>query len=411
MRPRNVPAFPFAVAVASFSALGVAWASLQGCTPAFAGGSSPDQGPSAGTKGCCDFEPGAGTAAADGLAVVTLALGVEHEFELIPGSPYSEGGEWRAVAGRIDSDGTYRAPAYFPPDGIDIVQYHAPQGPVLQAVVRLEEGPGYTAEPWITVPDGFFAPADYASGNPLFSPGHKTLGSHSPVPGQALREEWIRQEWARRDWVSQHVPADGEFHMLRRSSDAPNELVQLRDGEDIESVSGLIPVPTYIGASEVEALAVRDVAGPSSRTRPRRWKAGPLYPPPDWVDEPCSNGKVRGKGGSVGVSVKWSDEIDPAGRFKVGAGMSADLYRVIGIRVDVGAEIEFSQRDGTYHAWQNFDRYRCRNGRWVYDGSVHCDRYADAVLTRPPWVARFFLAMPGDGAPGPWTPQTCYDVP
>jgi hypothetical protein len=360
---------------------------------------------------CCAFK--ADGANPEGFWVTTLLPGQTYDFDLMPGSPLPTGGEWGADHGTIDQDGVFRAPSYAPPSGLVEVSYDVPGGARATVWVRLEEAPGHPFEQPHTVPDGFFDEADYRTPGGPPPPDGRPLQLQNPPPSQEKRDSWGRAQWARRDWLD-NVHGDGKWHELRRSTDPEDpDLSPLSECADIVAAEsgGLLPASTYVGTVErLDMIGIQPDSPGIQQRNPRRCKTGPLYALPPWKGQPCSPpGKTRTVDGPRKQFEREGPVIPDAGEIEVTAAIRAEIGRLFGVDLTIGAKYKFSRQLIYYKGQFHRDGYACIDGIWQYVRSETCERLGFGERTMPRWVAHLDGYAP-DGAPD-WMPWNCNAVP
>jgi len=354
-------------------------------------------------KACCSVQSDP-----KAFSVLTAEAGKTYTFTVDPQSGFATYNKtWSAQYGTISSTGVYTAPEFIPESGIDVITVHFENGPLEQIVLHLSPQTGITPEAPIIVPQGF---VPSAQGNNQ-EPQVPTPEEGQAAAAQQSDEEPVATASAESDafiHALDNLPNDGKWHEI---SETPGQNATPALWECTDPIQVVLAGQTYLRVpstlnnndpnTSIFLMASGGNAALGGGQGTRRCKIGPIYGPPDWIDEECTNGSYRRvygpkktyckrgpvmAGGTVEVSAEWANKINA--RFNLG--------------ITAGLKVLASRQYLEWTEVYNFDRYQCVGGRWKYVGSGVRQRLGTGLHTVPKWGG-WVMGYPMSGLPGPWT--------
>jgi len=326
-----------------------------------------------------------------------LSLGVSD-----PSGSIQPGGIWTPEFGTVDANGTYTAPSFTPPEGLDYVQYTDASGNDVFINVRIMPNPD--------IPNSDKTPTvtfDYTAGN---SPDQSS--DQSAQPAQAQGAQSAQPAQAQGAQSAQPVDAatpDGLFApgsktivVLPGETPAPPEQINSTTslvGEVINGVNVLV-LPAHTGGDGTTSAVY---AQPLDET-PQQVTLLPNVSPPSG---PCTDGYIK----SVYTPYTTTNTVDKAltdlADITVDAGIAADALKLFNVKLNVKGVYHVKAQ--IYHWKHTRIQYRhgCSKGRWILLNTFHCDGFGTGMITFPAWAATV-EGSPKDGTPRIYTPDACH---
>ena len=309
-----------------------------------------------------------------------LALGVSD-----PTGAVQPGGTWQSDFGTVDANGTYTAPSFTPPEGLDRLHYTDPNNNDIWIDVRILPNPaisGSDQTPYVT--------DNYASNNAM-------QGGATPQAQQAQ-------------------PADASDD----SADAPFAPTS----QTIVELPGETPAPP-LQISATAPLASQTVGGASVLTLPAKDSGGDatsvIYAQP--LDETPQNATLVPEvsppsgpctSGTTSVFGPYTTTITPEngtvnlGSIKVDSGIEANVLKVFNLKLTVGLTYNVAGKISDWKRTRPQYIYACSNKRWVLEKILHCDGEAFSMVTFPSW-AILYEGYPQNNQPRPpYTTDACH---
>lgn len=310
-------------------------------------------------------------------AGLRLALGVSD-----PAGSVQPGGTWDASFGTVDASGTYTAPSFTPPEGLDRIHYLDPQSNDVYIDIRVLPNPDIPDSdqtPYVTMDDVSF---NAMRGGP--SP--QAQQPHPAGTSDSLDETLAP--------TSQTV--------VVQSGETPPPPLQINGttpliGETINGANVLV-LPALFGDGTTSAI----YAQPLDET-PQVVTLTPNVAPPSG---PCTSGETAVYGPIKTTYVAEPGQVNLAD-FKVDTGFKADAAKYFGANLAIGAIYHVQ---GKFYDWKQERTkyvYACSNKKWVFEYTRECDRLATSLTTTPPF-AILGTGYPRGNAPRPYGPEACH---
>ena len=313
-----------------------------------------------------------------------LSLGVSD-----PSGSIQPGGTWDSQFGTVDANGTYTAPSFTPPEGLDYVHYTDAGGNNVYISVRIMPNPD--------IPNSDKTPTvtfDYTAGD---SPAQSS--DQSAQPAQAQGDESTQTADAATP-DGPFAPGSKAIVVLPGETPAPPEQINSTTslaGEVVNGVNVLV-LPARTAGDTTSAI----YAQPLDET-PQQVTLLPSVSPPTG---PCTGQQIVYGVYAVDKPV-LEKGLTALADITVDGGIAADALKFFKITLTV---------KGVYHVkaqiihWTRTRKaytYACVKGQWVQTYSRVCDSIGTGMNTFPAWAVRA-EGYPVNGGPGPWTPDGCH---
>lgn len=347
-------------------------------------------------KGCRFCTQGASTASVHWLKLVA---GVTYTFTdhlLSRGAnPF-----WEAEYGTITASGSYTAPSYMPPLGLDTISYMTADGSTASVTIRIVANPN--------LPD---------SGYPRYLRRTTTVLQSYPNYPPVFSYQLI-------GGASQNVLSTGEMNSIGGSAPIP----VLEPGDTYDApvrVVDCVSLPIAASKAHKREFSVLSNAIFSDSRRPitslvvtspteyltpfpgpEKCKPTPINP---WSSNQ-NKGYMKPDGehrvyGSWGKRTKKRIK-DQAVAIELGASSAAEISGRYGITPAVGTRFSGRRTIWEWSRTRHNDIYVCKNGVWTFARSETCRMTASAETTIPIWMA-YIDGYASNGEPGPWSPESC----
>lgn len=301
-----------------------------------------------------------------------LSLGVSD-----PNGGIQPGGAWDANFGTVDTSGTYTAPSFTPPEGLDRVHYADTNGNDVYVTVRILPNP--------SIPNSDRTPTvtfDYMTGNSSVQSPDQSAQSQAGQPARLrLAQAPVTQQPAQPADTGNgsFAPVSKTIVVLPGETPAPPEQIITTAslvGETVNGASVLV-LPARSGAGDTTTAIY---AQPLDET-PQQVTLLPSVSPPTGSCTPGSQ-SVYGPYYTVVTQGKMVTLAD----ITVTSDLKAEVRKVFSITLTVGTKIHVQ---GQYYNWkqtrQQFN-YTCVKNRWVLGTTLRCDGLATSLTTTPTWA-------------------------
>ena len=308
-----------------------------------------------------------------------LALGVSD-----PTGAVLPGGTWQADFGAVDTSGTYTAPSFTPPEGLDRLHYTDPNGNDIWISVRIL--------PNLSIPN--------SAQTPTVTVAYTTSGAIQAPPAQSAQLAQIGNLPAP-DQV--FTPMSQTIVELPGETPAPPLQISTTAPLAPETVSGtsVLTLPATDGGGDATSVIY---AQPLDET-PQNVTLVPDVVAPSG---PCTSGSTSVYGPYSTTATPENGTVN-LGDIKADAGVEATVLKVFGLKLTLGFTYHVI---GKIYDWKRTHTqyvYVCSNKKWVLVHTYHCDSFTTSLTTYPSW-AILYEGYPQNNQPRmPYSPDACHN--